>query len=132
MYLGHHRLSIFFSTFYLTRESLKPKTCPGVPAGPPPALSEYDDEKEDDEEGREEGRRGKKIRFDDEDSGGQSFKAPGEEDVVAPGEETGPQVDEIQKKMLLMAGQDVNQYMKQVLYICDFITVGSYYILSCF
>ncbi len=91
---------------------MKPKTCPGVPAGPPPLLSEYDDSTEDGfdkENSAKLQQRSKKIRFDDEDD-----KQLTEDDVVAPGEETGPQVDEIQRKMLLMAGQDVDQYMKEV------------------
>ena len=96
--------------FLAPRDSLKPKTCPGVPSGPPPLLADYDDEEEE-EGGGEDSKRSKKIRFDDE----EGAEGGGEEGVpVAPGEETGPQVDEIQKKMLLMAGQDVDQYMKQV------------------
>lgn len=54
-------------------------------------------------------KRSKTIRFDDE-----AEKENEEEDVVAPGEESGPQVDEIQRKMLKMAGQDIEQYMKEV------------------
>ena len=77
--------------------------------------------------------RSKKIRFDDEDeentdanvssssaaaaaneAAAASSGANQDSDLVAPGEESGPQVDEIQRKMLLMAGQDVDQYMKEM------------------
>ena len=36
-------------SIYFYRESLKPKTCPGVPAGPPPLLVDYIDDGSDDE-----------------------------------------------------------------------------------
>jgi hypothetical protein len=76
-----------------------------VPSGPPPLLSDYiDDEGTDKEnsEGEEETAaaavaKNRKIRFDDEEK-----------------EESGPKVDDIQKRMLQMAGQDVDQYMKEV------------------
>ena len=98
---------------FVRSDSLKPKTCPGVPAGPPPRLDDYDDEESAAAAAREETRRSKKIRFDDERKDNLA-EAGDDEDVVAPGEESGPQVDEIQRKMLLMAGQDVDQYMKEV------------------
>lgn len=85
------------------RESLKPKTCPGVPFAPPPALSDYIDAND---EGKEEsGPRAKRIRFNDE---------GGDKDEEDEDGEATPQVDDIQKKMLAMAGQDVDQYMKEV------------------
>ncbi len=107
-----------------SRESLKPKTCPGVPAGPPPALTDYDDSEGEAEaaaagEEAAAAGRSKRIRFDDEGEDKEAEEGPGGVSggggsMVAPGEESGPQVDEIQKKMLMMAGQDVDQYMKQV------------------
>ena len=74
-------------------------------------MSEHD-EGEGVPEASSEVRRPKTIRFEDE--GGVERVEEEEEDTVAPGEETGPQVDEIQRKMLMMAGQDVDQYMKEV------------------
>lgn len=107
------------------RESLKPKVCPGVPAGPPPLLEDYENEEEGGKaEDKTEEKRSKKIRFDDEDeenadanvasTSGGNEQSNQDSDLVAPGEESGPQVDEIQRKMLLMAGQDVDQYMKEM------------------
>lgn len=73
-------------------DSLRPKTCPGVPAGPPPPLSEYDDLEQLTNE------RSKKIRFsaETEDS------------------EKTPSVDNVQKKLLAASGQDVDAYMKEM------------------
>ena len=48
------------------RESLAPKTCPGVPAGPPPLVADYDEE--DESLDSDVSTRGKKIRFAAEDN----------------------------------------------------------------
>ena len=48
------------------RESLAPKTCPGVPAGPPPLVADYDEE--DESLDSDVSARGKKIRFAPEDN----------------------------------------------------------------
>jgi len=80
-------------------DSLRPKTCPGVPAGPPPLLSDYIDF-EDIEEPKS-----KRIRFaatDDKDI---------EESTTA---ESAAKVDDTQRKMLKMSGQDVDAYMKEM------------------
>ena len=81
-------------------DTLRPKTCPGVPVCPPPTLQDYD-------EGQESVERAKKIRFDDEGE-------RDEEKEAEEGEEATPQVDSIQKKMLQMAGQDIDAYMKEM------------------
>lgn len=47
-------------------ESLAPKTCPGVPAGPPPLVADYDEE--DESLDSDVSTRGKKIRFAAEDN----------------------------------------------------------------
>ena len=44
------------------RESFAPKTCPGIPAGPPPPISDYDED-EDDIGDSDMNARNKKIRF---------------------------------------------------------------------
>jgi hypothetical protein len=63
VYFFTHKSTLTFS------ESLRPKTCPGVPLGPPPKLSDYvDDDRENADRGRtkkeEESERKRKIRFD--------------------------------------------------------------------
>ena len=95
-----------------------------MPACPPPALEDYEEEGDSEELKDLVPKRSKKIRFDDEKEAEEETATTSEaamkrgedliEDTVAPGEETGPQVDEIQRKMLMMAGQDVDQYMKEV------------------
>lgn len=71
-------------------DSLRPRTCPGVPAGAPPKLDEYDtiDEIQDEQ-------RSKKIRFATKDE-----------------EDKGP--TDVQKKLLQASGQDVDAYMKEM------------------
>jgi len=70
-------------------DSLKPKTCPGVPAGPPPLLSDYvnDNDGSDGEGGNEGGerdktRRTRKIRFEggNNESDSDDERPPGTED----------------------------------------------------
>ena len=77
-------------------DSLRPKSCPGVPAGPPPPLSEYDDFEAD--TATVEDNRNKRIRF------------AGNEDE----ENKNVQMDNVQKKMLAVSGQDVDAYMKEM------------------
>lgn len=91
-------------------DSLRPKSCPGVPAGPPPPLQDYLDINLEAVEAAVE-LRSKRIRFEENDN---NNDAEEEEEVVAPGEEKGPKVDDLQKKMLAMAGQDVDAYMKEM------------------
>jgi len=97
-------------------ETLKPKKCPGVPVGPPPALADYA-EGDDGGDAADQRRNRRTIRFDDEERATAAVSKEGEEDQQnqqAEEEETPPQVDDIQRKMLLMAGQDVDQYMKEM------------------
>ena len=102
-------------------DALKPKTCPGVPSTVPPDIADYDDPDEG-ERGGGEGKadtpavRKRTIRFDDggdEDDGAKIDVAdapPGTVDL-----EDGPRVDDVQRKMLRMAGHaDVDQYMKEM------------------
>ena len=102
-------------------DALKPKTCPGVPSTVPPDIADYDDPDEG-ERGGGEGKadapavRKRTIRFDDggdEDDGARIDVAdapPGTVDL-----EDGPRVDDVQRKMLRMAGHaDVDQYMKEM------------------
>lgn len=79
-------------------DSLRPKTCPGVPAGPPPLLSDYIDF-EDIEEPKS-----KRIRF-------AATNDDKEEESAA---ESAAKVDDTQRKMLKMSGQDVDAYMKEM------------------
>lgn len=77
-------------------DSLRPKTCPGVPAGAPPPLSDYDLEQI---ASGSDSSRSKKIRFSEADSNEDIDKG---------------MVDNAQKKLLAMAGQDVDAYMKEM------------------
>lgn len=74
--------------------------CPGVPACLPPPLADYTAV-----EYEEAGRR-RKIKFGDE--GEVEGEARGEEGAAA------PQPNSLQKKMLAMAGQDLDQFMKEM------------------
>lgn len=118
-------------------ESLKPRTCPGVPLGPPPPLSDYveeEDDKDEDEEGggggeedeaktkEEPEKKNRKIRFAEEEKDASDHESEHEEDISVPGEEPPlklktpekPRVDDLQKRMLAMAGQDVDAYLKEM------------------
>jgi len=85
-------------------DTVKPMLCPGVPAGPPPAIEDYDVVEL-------EGSRKRTIRFGDEreeqveDKGGDDQETA----VSAPG-----QPNSLQKKMLAMAGQDLDQFMREM------------------
>jgi len=92
-------------------DSLKPKTCPGVPAGPPPLLSDYLDAGSDSEgeEGESSGdKRRRKIRFEG---------PPGTEDDVDEATETDvKRGDEKGEKAEGKTGsdKDVDAYMKEL------------------
>ena len=90
--------------------------CPGVPSCLPPPISDYEVE-EYEETGRK-----RRIKFGDEsyepgdDSGDE---AEGKEPKSRVGAETlpatpAPQPNSLQKKMLAMAGQDLDQFMKEM------------------
>merc|ERR1719244_1058448 len=82
---------------------LKPMLCPGVPAVPPPLISDYHVEQELSEKKK------RTIRFGDE-GGGEEEEVEGEGEVeTAPSEPTG-----VQKAMLAMAGQDLDQFMREM------------------
>ena len=101
-------------------DALKPKTCPGIPSTVPPDLADYDDP--DEGEGESSAAevpavRKRTIRFDDGDDGDGKEKVdpadlpPGTAEV----DEDGPHVDDVQRRMLRMAGHaDVDQYMKEM------------------
>ena len=86
--------------------------CPGVPAGPPPPLEDYEDAAQAEQEARK-----RTIRFGDEPS------APAADDGP-PGAAAVQGPNNLQKKMLEMAGQDLDQFMKEVtvLKLMKFIT----------
>ena len=84
-------------------DSLRPKTCPGVPAGPPPVLKDYIEAESVLEEPRS-----KKIRFANEEEAAVTTTAADDEPKDS------PKVDNLQKKMLAMSGQDVDAYMKEM------------------
>jgi len=81
-------------------DSLKPKTCPGVPAGPPPLLSDYVDLS--DSEGEEDSgdKRRRKIRFEG---------PPGTEEEPEP-----EKTDQPEKATEEPKDKDVDAYMKEL------------------
>ncbi|CAB3382192.1 Hypothetical predicted protein [Cloeon dipterum] len=87
--------------------------CPGVPPGPPPDLS-IDDEEGLDEETNENGieDRPRTIRF-AEDKSEEDLMPPATEDVELPNNGKA-QPTALQQKMLLMAGQDIDEFMKEM------------------
>ena len=104
-------------------DALKPKTCPGIPSTVPPDLADYDEPDEGEGVGGGEGNaadvpavRKRTIRFDDGDDVDVREKVdpadlpPGTAEL----DEDGPHVDDVQRRMLRMAGQDVDQYMKEM------------------
>ncbi|XP_059478068.1 WW domain-binding protein 11 isoform X2 [Neocloeon triangulifer] len=87
--------------------------CPGVPPGPPPDLSAEDDEGIDEEAMEaviEE--RPRTIRF-AEDKSEEDLVPPATEDVELPNSSK-PQPTALQQKMLQMAGQDIDEFMKEM------------------
>jgi len=84
------------------------KMCPGVPPGPPPSFQDYEDLTEPSVESRK-----RKIRF-----GVEEEQDDEEEDLVAPGSEPepkkAPKPNSLQRKMLEMAGQDLDSFMKEM------------------
>jgi len=97
-------------------EGMKSKICPGVPPGMPPQTMEYEDLTEPRKESRK-----RKIRFgaDDDDErppGVQDDDDGAEDDEVDEdgGRVNAPQPNSLQRKMLEMAGQDLDQFMKEM------------------
>lgn len=94
-------------------DSLRPKTCPGVPSGAPPPLSDYETfevEAKTDSENRS-----KRIRFAGQENSGDATNTTADdeeesEDKISRMKE----VDNVQKKMLAVSGQDVDAYMKEM------------------
>ena len=88
-------------------ETSKPLLCPGVPADVPPNIEDYDIEVDTPET------RKRKIRFGDENETDatedvRDDEVGEDEGVAAPGPNS------LQKKMLAMAGQDLDQFMKEM------------------
>jgi len=83
---------------------VKPLLCPGVPAGPPPSLEDYDVVEV-------EGGRKRTVRFGDEREDQVDDKVGEDQDSgsSAPGHP-----NSLQKKMLAMAGQDLDQFMREM------------------
>jgi WW domain-binding protein 11 len=86
-------------------EKGKSLLCPGVPACLPPSVADYEVEE------YEEGARRRKIKFGDE-GDEEDEPARGGGEAVARVAPTGP--NSLQKKMLAMAGQDLDQFMKEM------------------
>lgn len=92
-----------FHTFFfvlLIRDSLKPKTCPGPPAALPPKLEDY--EMDPDEGEGQQAPRESSVRFDKTASSS------------APAKSSLDPAQQIQLKMVALAGQDIDLYMKKV------------------
>ncbi|XP_063239656.1 WW domain-binding protein 11 [Bacillus rossius redtenbacheri] len=88
----------------------QPRSSPGVPPGPPPELSDAEDEPMEQDEGPAEPdgkQRPRTIRFEDDEEGA------GEEDEEEGAAPT-PKPTSLQQKMLAMAGQDIDQFMKEM------------------
>lgn len=83
---------------------LQPILCPGVPADVPPNIEDYNIEPEADEAGS----RKRTIRFGDEAEQEEKVGVE-EEDCEVPGAP-----NSLQKKMLAMAGQDLDSFMKEM------------------
>jgi len=87
-------------------ETTRPMLCPGVPADVPPNIEDYDVEEAEEDAGA----RKRTIRFGDEK----------EEDVETTKDDEDLEDDvpgapnNLQKKMLAMAGQDLDQFMKEM------------------
>ena len=83
-------------------DTAKPLLCPGVPAEPPPTLADY--EVREEETGSSSSRR-RTIRFGDEEE---------QQEQSEPAVPGAAQPNSLQKKMLAMAGQDIDQFMKEM------------------
>jgi len=84
-------------------DSVKPLLCPGVPAGPPPPIEDYD-------VADAEAIRKRTIRFGDErEETLEKTVSDDPENATTPG-----QPNSLQKKMLAMAGQDLDQFMREM------------------
>jgi len=107
---------------------MKTKICPGVPPGAPPPIQEYEDTSLPEKDSRK-----RKIRFgsDDELSDDEHHNRDRDEEPEAPGTSTrdndkeqdlddelgskpAPKPSSLQIKMLEMAGQDVDQFIKEM------------------
>jgi len=93
-------------------DTLRPKSCPGVPAGPPPPLSDYDNF--DLETNTETTENKKRIRFAGQENSTDEINTPSVQVDEPESEEKGPKVDNVQKKLLAASGQDVDAYMKEM------------------
>lgn len=90
-------------------EKAKALLCPGVPSCLPPPISDYQ------VEDYEEGGRKRRIKFGDEDEEEEDpVKGGGDEDEDEDSANSAPQPNSLQKKMLAMAGQDLDQFMKEM------------------
>jgi len=103
-------------------EGMKSKICPGVPPGLPPSTAEYEDFSEPKKESRK-----RKIRFggdeddvrppglqDDEEFGDEREEEEEAEEKRGGGRSAAPAPNSLQRKMLEMAGQDLDQFMKEM------------------
>jgi len=91
-------------------EGMKSKICPGVPSGPPPSIQEYEDISEPEKENRK-----RTIRFGAEDEDvDEDLEPPPMDDLQDEPLSKPPQPNSLQRKMLEMAGQDLDQFMKEM------------------
>jgi len=93
-------------------EKTKALLCPGVPSCLPPPISDYDVEEYEDNTTRK-----RKIKFGDEGSDEEEpsrGKPTEERDQGREGKAAPGQPNSLQKKMLAMAGQDLDQFMKEM------------------
>jgi len=101
----------------IQQDNSAPKICPGVPSGPPPPISDYDDEEDSwDQDGNA---KGKKIRFAGDDKISQKeLDSKDEKNLedsdASRNDQNQNKTDTPKKRMLAMSGQDVDAYMKEM------------------
>jgi len=93
----------------IQKDSSAPSTCPGVPSGPPPPISDYDDG--EDLLDQDINARSKKIRFAGDDKGD---KEDQEDSGLSRKDQSQNKTETPKKRMLAMSGQDVDAYMKEM------------------
>ena len=102
-------------------ETAKPLLCPGVPADVPPKIEDYlvaDDEETADT-------RKRTIRFGDEATKDVTEEVAGGDGAEAESVPGGP--SSLQKKMLAMAGQDLDTFMQEMEVSSDWLIFSNGY-----
>lgn len=108
-------------------EPSRPRICPGVPAAPPPPIQDYEDialpvpesrkrtirfGQEDENEEEEESGRRRGEEEEEEEQQQQRYQMEGVREERE--ERREPQLNPLQRKMLEMAGQDLDQFMREM------------------